>query len=132
MAATGRGGGSAGQLARSHPRLMIAFALAVLFSLFFAGRLVFHAVYWANHRQEAVEPWMTVGYIGRSWDLDPREIDTRAGLPLPQGRPLTLEEIARERGVPVEEIVALVEATVAAMRAETAAEGGAGGKDAAP
>jgi len=104
-------------LFRQHPRLMLAFALALGLSLFFTGRLVFHAVYWATHAQEQVKPWMTVGYVGKSWRLDPREIDRIAGLPLPDGHPLTLEEIARQRGVPVAEIVALVEQTVAAMKA---------------
>ena len=38
----------------------------------------------STRRDEAeIAPWMTVGYIGRSWGLDPVEIDTRAGLPLP-------------------------------------------------
>lgn len=112
-------------LRRRHPRLVLAFALAAALSLFFAGRLAVQTVYFANHRQEAIAPWMTVGYIGRSWDLDPHEIDARAGLDLPRGEPQTLEEIARARGVPVAEIVALVEATVAGMRAEAVAGGGA-------
>ncbi len=120
-------------LIRRHPVLVGAFALALVLSLFFAGRIVVNMVYWADHRNEAVQPWMTVGYVGRSWDLSPREIDLRAGLPLPEGHPLTLQEIARDRGVPVADIVALVEKTVAEMKAEEAARrdqsnGGDGGK----
>ena len=49
-----------------------------------------------------------------------REIDRIAGLPLPQGHPLTLQEIARERGVPVAEIIAGVEAAVAKLQARNA------------
>jgi hypothetical protein len=61
---------------------------------------------------------MTVGYVGRSWDLNPREIDRLAGLPVPEkGRPLTLAEIAADRGVPVEEIIARVEAAIAELGA---------------
>jgi hypothetical protein len=56
---------------------------------------------------------MTVSYVGRSWGLVPREIDRLAGLPLPQGHPLTLAEIASGRGVPVAEIIGEVEEAVA-------------------
>lgn len=112
------------RLWRSHPRLVLAFVLALSLSLFFAGRLVWSVAYWANHRQEAVQAWMTVGYVGRSWQLDPREIDARAGLPLPEGKPLTLQEIADARGVPVAEIIAQVERTIAEMRAEEDADKG--------
>ena len=42
-------------------------------------------------------------------------------MPLPEGHLLTLEEIARRRGVPVAEVIAEVEAAVAALRA---ADGG--------
>lgn len=106
-------------LLRRHPLLVLAFVLASLGATFFAGRIVWNAVYWAQHRQEPVQPWMTVGYVGHSWGLPPREIDARAGLPLPvKGHPLTLQQIADQRGVPVAEIIALVEATVAQMQAE--------------
>ena len=103
-----------------HPLLVLAFLLASLGASFFAGRIVWNAVYWAQHRQEPVQPWMTVGYVGRSWGVKPREIDARAGLPMPEnGHPLTLQQIADQRGVPVAEVIAQVEATLADMRAET-------------
>jgi hypothetical protein len=106
-------------LAKRHPFLVLGFVLALVASLALAGRITYRAIYWSQHQQEAVQPWMTVGYVGRSWGLDPREIDARAGLPLPElGRPFTLEQIARDRGVPVADVVALVEKTVAQMQAE--------------
>lgn len=112
--------GTVKRLWANHPRLLLAFALASTLALFFAGRLIASAVYWAGHRQEAVQPWMTAGYIGRSWGVDPRQIDAAAGLPAPDGHPLTLDEIARQRGVPVAEVVAQVEAAVAALRQRSA------------
>jgi hypothetical protein len=112
---------------KTHPHLLISFLLVAALALFFAGRILWGVVYWAEHRNEDVQPWMTVGYVGRSWDIDPREIDLRAGLPLPEGHPLTLQEIASQRGVPVAEIVALVEATIAEMQAER--DAAHGGKD---
>ena len=108
-------------LPRRHPFLVLAFVLAVLGATFFAGRIVWTGVYWAQHRHEPVQPWMTVGYVGRSWGVKPREIDDRVGLPPPdKGRALTLQQIATERGVPVAEVIAGVEAAVAELRAEKA------------
>lgn len=103
---------------RRHPRLILAFALALTLTLLFAGRITVSAIYWSANREQQVQPWMTVGYVGKSWGLDPREIDAAAGLPPPQGQPLTLAEIARQRGVPVSEVITGVEAAIAALRDE--------------
>lgn len=106
-------------LFRRHPVLVSAFVLALLLSLFFATRIVVRTVYWSQHRDQPVAGWMTVGYVGKSWGLDPREIDQRAGLPVPEnGKPFTLDQIAKDRGLPVDEIISRVEAVVAEMQAE--------------
>ncbi len=104
---------------RARPRLTSAFVLACAVTLFFAGRLVFYTVYWSTHREMPVQGWMTVGYVARSWGVEPRELDVAAGLPQPQvkGQPQTLAEIAADRGVPVDEVIAEVEAALAGMRA---------------
>lgn len=104
---------------RDRPWLTSAFLFACVATLFFAGRFTFQTVYWASHQDEPVRPWMTVGYVARSWDLNGREIDALAGLPLPEvkGHPQTLQEIARDRGIPVEDVIAEVEAAVAELRA---------------
>ncbi len=110
-------------LLRRHPVLAILFVLALALTLFFAARFVVQVVYWSNpaHHQQQVQGWMTVGYIGKSWGLPPREIDAVAGLPLPErGNPFTLEQIARDRGVPVAQIIADVEAAIAKLIAERA------------
>ncbi|MFO1202688.1 MAG: hypothetical protein U1E58_08635 [Tabrizicola sp.] len=104
---------------RARPLLTSAFLLACALTLFFAVRFVGHTVYWANHQDEAVRPWMTVGYVAQSWGLDGREIDAAAGLPMPEvkGHPQTLAEIAADRGVPVADVIAEVEAAVAKLKA---------------
>ncbi|MGB8817675.1 MAG: hypothetical protein WCC66_07105 [Rhizobiaceae bacterium] len=99
--------------------LISAFMLASLVALFFAARFLAGVVYWQSHENEPVQPWMTIGYVGKSWDLNPRVIDETAGLPLPiKGRPFTLQEIADQRGVPVSDIIAEVEAAVAKLKGE--------------
>lgn len=105
---------------RARPVLTTAFLLACAVTLFFAGRLVVYTAYWSTHRELPVEPWMTVGYVARSWGLDPRALDAAAGLPPPgeRGRPKPLAEIARDRGVPVAEVIAEVRAAIATLRAD--------------
>lgn len=108
------------KLWRSRPYLVSAFVLASALTLFFAVRLLSQAIYWADpaHREQAVEGWMTVGYIARSWNLEGPDIDALAKLPLPQvkGRPQPLVEIARDRGVPVADVIAEVEKAIAALQ----------------
>jgi hypothetical protein len=115
-------------LIRRHPVLTAAFALALALTLFFAGQFVARAAYWSDpaHREQAVEPWMTLRYIGRSWNLDPHQINTEAGLGQTPGLPLPLDEIARQRGVPVAEVIAGVEAAILRLRARDAAPDAAG------
>jgi hypothetical protein len=104
---------------RRHPKLISAFALALALTLFFAVRFVIGFIYWSAHHEEPVRPWMTIGYVGKSWDLNPRIIDETAGLPLPvNGRPFTIKEIAEQRNVPAEDIIKKVEDAVAKLRAE--------------
>lgn len=119
---------------RARPYLTTAFLLACALTLFFAGSFTYRTIYWTVHAEEAVRPWMTVGYVARSWGLDPRELDAAAGLPLPEikGRPQPLSEIAADRGVPVADVIADVEAAVAALRAEEAARHGDTGDEMAP
>ncbi|MBL9050614.1 MAG: hypothetical protein JNK19_10935 [Tabrizicola sp.] len=104
---------------RQRPWLTTAFVIACAATLFFAARFTFYTVYWATHQEEPVRPWMTVGYVARSWGLEPRALDEVAGLPLPEvkGRPQPLSEIARDRGVPVETVIAEVEAAIETLRA---------------
>ncbi|WP_295076174.1 hypothetical protein [Tabrizicola sp.] len=104
---------------RTRPWLTSAFLMACAVTLFFAGRLVFFTAYWATHSEMPVEPWMTVGYVARSWGVEPRQLDAEAGLPLPEvkGHPQPLAEIARDRRVPVETVIAEVEAALDRMQA---------------
>ncbi len=110
------------QLFRTHPFASSGFVMAAAVTLFFVIRIVWSAVYWANHHDETVKPWMTVGYIGKSWHLDPMEIDTLAGLPGPKGHgPWTIKEIAASRGVAVSLVIKEVNDVIATLQAKKAA-----------
>jgi hypothetical protein len=105
---------------RRHPILVTAFGLFAALALFFAVSFAWQSLTFSGAEREPVAGWMTVGYVARSWDLDPRTIDETAGLPQPTDRPLTLNEIATQRGVPVTEVIAIVEDTVALLLARRA------------
>ncbi len=115
---TDYGTGSLRSAFRRHPVLVSAFVLFTLLALVFAGRFTYRVAYWTTHRNEPVAAWMTVGYVGHSWHLDPRAVAAAAELPPLSGHPLTLAEIAAERGVPVEQIVAAVETAIAKLQTE--------------
>jgi hypothetical protein len=105
------------KLWRTRPVLTSAFVLACVLTLFFALRVVYGAVYWANHKNVDVRGWMTVGYIAKSWDLKGPDLDALARLPTPKvkGHPQPLAEIAKDRGVPVADVIAEVEAAIATL-----------------
>lgn len=90
---------------------LIAFAVAVGLTLFFGGRMVARAIYWADpeHRQQHPEAWMTPGYIARSWHLHVEQIDAALGISngpeLVGSGPPTLERIAEVLNVPVSELI---------------------------
>lgn len=90
----------------THHRLaLLAFLGAALVTLLFLVRLTVFTIYWANpeHRNLQPEPWMTPGYLAYSWQIDPADLARALGIA--QGARRTLQDIADERGVPVEVIV---------------------------
>jgi hypothetical protein len=103
-----------------HRWLLLGFLAALALTLFFAGRAAVFAVYWSQHRDEAIAGWMTPGYIAHSWQLPPEVMGEALGLAREdgEGRRLTLAEIADDRGVPVETLASEIEAAIVAFRAE--------------
>ncbi|MDQ2089097.1 hypothetical protein [Marimonas arenosa] len=91
--------------AHHRPVLLLFFGAAAV-TVFFLARLTLFALYWSDpaHRNLAPEPWMTPGYIAHSWGRDPEELARHLGAA--PGRRMTLEDIARARGVPVAEVIA--------------------------
>lgn len=108
-----------------HRVVTTVLVLSLALSVFFAVRLATGALYWSQHRAEAVAGWMTLRYVGRSWEVDPRDILARTGLPEPERRRMTLEDIAAAQGLPEAEVVARVQDAVTRLAAEAAAEGAA-------
>lgn len=105
-----------------HRPAVVGLTLALAVALVFAVRLAVFTIYWSDpaHREQAIEGWMTPGYIARSWEVEPDVI--RDALPLPSDgtadwRP-TLDTIAQGQGMPLPDLIADVEAAIAGARAE--------------
>mgnify|MGYP006921637866 CR=1 FL=1 len=111
------------------PIATLVLALALAAAGLFAVRGVAFWVYWSNpaRHEQAIEPWMTPGYIAHSWRV-PREVMVKAlamPVPPPNG-PINLEDLADMRGVRVETLIAEAEAAIAAWRAANPGPDGGG------
>ena len=99
--------------ARRRPRWLIAaFGLALV--LFLAFTL--HALWVVTHLDTSpgpVQGWMTPGYVVRAYDIPPEVMAQTLGLDPGSARGKTLEEIAALQGVPLEALLASVQAMVA-------------------
>ncbi|MCL7463896.1 hypothetical protein [Phaeovulum sp. NW3] len=96
------------QLWRRHRLAILGFGLALALVVVFAVRLTVAAFYWSDpaHRRIPPEGWMTMGYLARSWQLDPAELAAHLGLEPGSARGLTLAELARARAIPEDRLLA--------------------------
>lgn len=88
--------------------------LAVALTVYFGFRLVDRSLYWANpdHYAMTPQPWMSPGMIERSWQLPPRSLAPVIGIDPGQGKGKSLDDIARQRGEPVEALIARIQAAL--------------------
>jgi hypothetical protein len=94
---------------------LIAFALVLSFTGFFAVRTVRRAIYWHYHQDEPIRPWMSLGYVAHSYSVPPWVLHKALGLPLrPDRRPI--REIAREQNRSVEEVIAILQDAIVHVR----------------
>lgn len=101
---------------RENRVLLIAFVGVLSLVAVFAIGTFRHAREWDGARDQPIQAWMTPRYIAHSWDL-PREVMTdQLGFERTTDGPQPLTDIADERGVPVAELIAEIEAVIAAYR----------------
>ena len=67
-------------------------------ALFFAVRLGLDMHYWNDpqHRDQQLEPWMTVGYVAKSWNVDRRALRDALDLDPAKDRKASLGHLARQ------------------------------------
>lgn len=95
--------------------LILGLGLASALALFFAVRAVVFTVMWfdPDRGRLPVKGWMTPRYIARSYDLPREALADVLGLAPGETPRAPLHQIARESGVPVEALIARIEALLA-------------------
>ena len=108
------------ELWKTNRLMLIAFVIAAFLTAMFLVRTVVFTVYWADpaHRDQSIEPWMTVRYVSNSWDLPRDEMIAALGFEPENGRFQTFGDIAQSRGLSLEDITARIEAAAKAFRAQ--------------
>lgn len=106
------------RLWRRRRGLLLATGIAALLALFFAGRFLLHVFVWEGRQDEPLAPWMTLGYVARSYDVDRDDLAQALGLERP-GR-LSLAQIAARSGRTLPEVEAELRAAIARVRGEPA------------
>ncbi|WP_415146214.1 hypothetical protein [Limimaricola cinnabarinus] len=89
---------------------LVAFGMLIFFAADFAGE----AIYFANpaNRDRPVEPWMSIRYVERSWDLTKPVIFDIIGYDVdtpPDAVPRSVAEFLRESGMTLPEFQARIE-----------------------
>lgn len=107
--------GMIGRVFRANRLLAVALVLAVALSGFFGWRLVDRALYWSDpaHIHQRPAPWMTIGYLSRSWHMPPSELAQALDLPPDHPRGRNFSEIAADQGVPVSDVLDRLSARLA-------------------
>jgi hypothetical protein len=80
-------------------------------------RLTVFWIYWADpdHHNQAIAGWMTPRYVANSWHVPPEAVGNALGLNVEKPRRITLDQLARERGVPLSDLVDKLQAAIAAQ-----------------
>jgi len=102
------------------PIATLVLALALAATALFGTRAVVSYVYWHDpgHREQAIQAWMTPGYIANSWAV-PREVvldALDAPRPPPKG-PMNLRELAQYNDTTTEALIVEAETAIADWRA---------------
>ena len=108
------------RLWRRRPWALAAFALSLALALFFAARTILFVVYWSDpaHRDAQIAGWMTPRYVAHSWQVPPGVI--AEALALEQngtGRRMTLAQLAQDRGLTLDALIADIAHAIEAHRA---------------
>lgn len=89
-----------------HQWLLVGFfVMAVIITGFFGVRAVRRAIYWHNHKDEPIRPWMSVPYVAHSYRVPPHVLNQAIGLAPMQRDRRPLREIARQQNRPVETLI---------------------------
>src|SRR5947207_9534770 len=96
--------------------MLVIFALVVTATALFAVRTVRRALYWRQHRDEVIRPWMTVPYVAHSYRVPPPVLYEALGIPpLPHDR-RPIRDIAQQQNRSVDEVISVLQNAIARER----------------
>lgn len=103
---------------RSHRVLFIVFLVALSLTVLFFVRTIVFTLHWADpaHQEQAIEGWMPIRYVARSWDVPPEVLVEALDLTAGERPRLTVAEIAAERNESVAEIAASLRTAIVGYR----------------
>lgn len=100
-----------------HQWLLIGIFLLALFGAgFFGFRAIRRAVYWHNHRDEQIRPWMSIQYVAHSYDIPPHVLFEALGLEWTPHDKRPLRVIAHEEHRSAEELISQLEEAIKRFR----------------
>jgi hypothetical protein len=99
--------------------ILAIFAVVVMVTGLFTVRTIRRTIYWRRHHNEQIRPWMSVPYVAHSHRLPPKVLYDALGIPQTPHDRRPLRQIAREKNVTVEEIIATLERTIAEAKQPT-------------
>lgn len=98
---------------------LIAFAIAVVALLYFGFQTLSQALYWNDpaHRDQALAGWMTPRYVAQSYHIPPEVFVPALFLdPAQKPRRKSLDAIAKENGVTLDDLQVRIDAAVTDWR----------------
>ncbi|WP_163272580.1 hypothetical protein [Chelativorans alearense] len=106
---------------RAHRILFIGFALGLALTGLFLVRTVVFTLYWADpaHHEQAIEGWMPMRYVARSWDVPPEVLADALDVEIGSKRRLTVAEVAAESGSSIDEVAETLYASIRAYRSSS-------------
>lgn len=103
---------------KAAPVAVVILTVSLMATGFFGVRIVDRMLRPPPPRDVVIEPWMTPRFVAHSWRI-PRPVIVEAlQYEAKDGRPPNLRQIAEDRGMTVDALIADLETAIAAHRAE--------------
>lgn len=101
-------------------KLLIAFMVVICLAGFFGVRAAAQFIYWSNpdHQDQTLAGWMTPRYVSQSYNVPPQVVQSAFDM-ADDGPPrrVSLETLAAENGMSMEDLLQQIDDAVDAWRA---------------
>lgn len=99
---------------------LVGFGIALTVAVLFSVKLTLSIIYWNDERHinQALEPWMTIGYIARSHGVDLKELAASLPFEVNRGQRKTLEQTAKEQNISPEVLQEIIEKKLSELKAQ--------------